>query len=125
VFGSRFVEVEQPVPKIHEGKQVVDFADGPPWVDAAQEQHFCSKYDPCPGQVPLVEQRLPDGPPRVAGQARHGGRRVPVRAEQVRAEVPDDLVLPRARQHLGDAELVPGGYPLGVGEQEPQPMAVP
>ena len=119
------VRVEQPVAQRNQRIKIRDRADRPRRVNAPQEQRLRHVDGPKASEVPLIEQRLPDGPPRVADQARRGGRRVPVGAEQVRAEVTDDLVLPRGRQHLGDAELVPGGYPLGVREQEPQPVAVP
>jgi hypothetical protein len=119
------VGVEQPVAEFHQRVQVIDRADGARRVDAPQEQRLRQVDGPEAGQVALVEQRLADGPGGGFGEECHRRRRVPVRSEQVGPEVPDGLPFPRGRQHLGDAELVPGGQPLGVAEQQSQPVALP
>ncbi len=94
------VRVKQPVPNLHKSGKVVDRPDRPRRVNPAQEQRFRHIDSPEARQVPLVEQRLADGPIGLPGKARHGGRRVPAGAEQVGAEMPGDLVFPRGRQYL-------------------------
>jgi hypothetical protein len=113
------------VPEIHQGIQIRDGVDRPGRINAPQEQRLRHVHGPEARQVPLVEQGLADGAPRLAGEARHGGGRVPVLAEQVGAEVPSDLVFPCGRQDLGDAEQVPGGQPPRVGKHQPELVAAP
>jgi hypothetical protein len=125
VPGPLLVRVEQPVPKLGHGKKVRDRPDRPRRIDATQEQRFRHIDRPEARQVPLVKQRLADRTAGVAGEARHGGGRVPVLAEQVGTEVPRDLVFPCGRQDLSDAEQVPGGQPALVGEHQPELVAAP
>jgi hypothetical protein len=40
VASSRFIGVQEPVPEVHQGLQVLDLAGAAPGIDAAQEQHF-------------------------------------------------------------------------------------
>ena len=71
---------------------------------------------PKPGEVALVEQREEHRPVGVGGDPAHGLVEVPVGAEQVGAEVADDVVLGVAVEHLEDAEGEADRLPLGVLE---------
>ena len=67
--------------------------DRPPGREAGQEQHLGLVEVADAGQVALVEQGLADRATGVGEQPAHGFVGVPVRVEQVRAEVPDDARL--------------------------------
>ena len=88
----------------------------------AQEQHFGNINIADAGQVALIEQRLADRPLRLLPQAADRLGAVPVRAEQVRAEVTDDRVLVLARYHLHHREQVPDRLPGVVGQHDPDPV---
>ncbi len=66
---------------------------------------------------------LADRPGRVRAQPAFRLRRVPVRAEQVGAEVADRGVLGRGGQDFHDAQQVADGLPLVVGEDQPDAVA--
>ena len=73
-------------------------------VDAAGEAELGGVHVADPGQAGLVEQRLVDGAVRVGEQPAERLVLVPVGAEQVGAEVADDVVLAVAGEQLDDAE---------------------
>ncbi len=74
------------------------------------------------GQVGLVEQRLAERSLGVSGEVGERALLVPVRAEQVGAEVPDDVVLGRAVEQLDDAERE--AHRRGPGRLEDDPGGV-
>src|SRR6266576_5844499 len=54
----RLVGVEQPLPEVHEGVEILDVAGRPPRGYAPQEQHLRQEPGPDAGQIPLVELGL-------------------------------------------------------------------
>src|SRR5215468_2557 len=100
------VRLEQPLGKADQRGQVGDLTDRAPRADAAQEQRLRLVHVADAGQVALVEQGLADRPGRVRTQPALRLRRVPVRAEQVGAEVADRAALGGGGQDLHDAEQV-------------------
>src|SRR5262249_9503294 len=105
------VRFEQPFGEVHQRGQVGDRTDRAPRVHAAQEQRLRLVRVADAGQVALVEQGLADRPGRVRTQPALRLRRIPVRAEQVRAEVPDRRWLGGGGQGLHDAEQVAARLP--------------
>src|SRR5579859_4618893 len=116
------VGIQQSVAEFYKGTQVRYLSDRPPRAEAPEEQHFCSKNIADPGEVALVEQGLADRAGRVGAQAAFGLGRVPVRAEQVRAEVTDHGVLAGRGQDLHDAQLVAHRLPFAVRQDQPDPV---
>src|SRR5271169_4483740 len=114
VSEPHLVGVEQPVPKIDQGFQVPDLTDGTPGIDAPQEQHLCSKICARTGQVALVEQGLADRAAGFGGQPPYRLGAVPVRAEQIRSQVPGDLRLFAGPDQFDDAELIADRLPVVV-----------
>ncbi len=84
------VRVQQSPPKFHEGIQVRQIAYRPPRIHSPYEQHLRRIDIADAGQVPLVEQGLPDGAVRFGAQPPHRLVAVPVRAEKIGAQVAGD-----------------------------------
>jgi len=90
-----------------------------PRVDTAKEAQLGAVHVADPRHHPLVEQRHPDGAVGVAGQIDRRRRGIPIRAEQVGAEMIDRLVLVRTRQHLENAEVETDRLHLVGSEHHP------
>jgi len=100
-------------------RQVTDLGDRRPRRDAAQEADLRLVEVADAREVALVEQRRRDRAVGIGGQAAHGLVGVPVRAEQVGAEVSDKVVLMSGRDE-GDVVEVEAdrGDALGL-EDDP------
>src|SRR5690242_14638191 len=116
------VRFEQPFGKVHQPGQVGDLTDRAPRVDAAQEQRLRLVRVADARQVALVEHCLADRPGRVGAQPAFRLRRIPVRSEQIGAEVTDGHWLGGGRQDLHDAEQVADGLPGVVAKDQPDPV---
>src|SRR5215213_6467112 len=110
------VGLHQALEEVDHAGQVLDLADRGPGVDAAQETGLGLVDVARAGDGPLVEQGGADGPAGVGAEAAQGLGRVPVGAEDVGAEVADDLVLAGGGQQLADAESEPDRDP-GLGAE--------
>src|SRR3954467_7651461 len=84
--------------------QVGDLTDRQPGMHPRHEAQLVLVEVPDAGQVPLVEQRLRDRTSRVGQQPPEGLVLVPVRPQEVRAEVTDRGLLGLPRQELHDTE---------------------
>ena len=94
-----------------DGGQIRHCRDGRRRMDAREEAGLAPVDVSDPRQLALVQQGDADRHVRGREQPAFGLGRVPVRAQQVRAEVPHDGVLLVGPDHLKDAQ----GEPDGVG----------
>ncbi len=88
-------------------------------MDAGQEAGLAAVDVADAGQVALVQQGHADGNVRGREQPPFGLGRIPVRAQQVRAEVPHDGVLLVGADHLQDAQGEPDGVGRGGAQHAP------
>ena len=88
-------------------QRVGDDADRRARVVAGEEAQLGAVDRADPGEVALVEQCLAERARGVGGQPSDGLLLVPVGAEQVGAEVADDVVLAFAGEELDDPEADP------------------
>ncbi len=110
------VEVEHLLGPSHQPGEVGHGPDRGRGVHPGGEAELGGVHVADAGQVGLVEERLADGRLGLAVQVGQRALLVPVGAEEVGAEVADDLVLVVAGDQLHDAEREPDGDGPGVGQ---------
>ena len=103
--GALFIRLQQLPGQFHQFGQLIDLANRAPWANPAKEQRLGLVDVADAGQVALVEQRLADGLARIGGQPADRLGCVPVRAEQIRAEVADGARFLTRAEDFDDAEL--------------------
>jgi hypothetical protein len=99
-----------------DGLEVLDVGDPGPRVHPAEEERLDLVEVADPGQVPLVEDRHPDLLVRLCPQPAQRLVEVPVRAEDIGPEMPDQPVLVGGRHDLDVVQAVPDALPPVVGE---------
>jgi len=72
-------------------------------VDSGKEARFAAVDVADPGQLPLVEQGIADGDVRFGLEPAEGFFFIPVRAEQIRPQMPDDPIFLAGWHYLENA----------------------
>ncbi len=97
--------------------QIVHVGDRRPRIDALDEQGLGFVHVADSSQVALIQQGQPDLPVGILPQPPDGLGGVPVRAEQVRAEMSHQLTFVGAAHQHDVVHAVAGRPPLGVAQQ--------
>src|SRR5829696_756368 len=113
------VGLQQAMCEVDPRAEISDVTHRGPRRDAAQEAQLGLVDVAYPGEVALVDQRLADLAVRLRGQPSGCLGRVPVRAEQVGTEVPDQLVLAWPWDDVDYRDPVPHGVVGAIGQHDP------
>jgi hypothetical protein len=97
-------------------RQIANLADRRTRMDAVKEQQFGSIKGAEAGQVPLVQQCFAYCPVRLGGNAPDSLIQIPVGAEQIRSEMPDNGIFRSGRNELDNREPVSDGIMITCRE---------
>ena len=106
LLGPPFVRLEQLLAPLDNAPQVSDLADLPTRVNSVKEEQLRSIKGPETGEIPLIEQCLPNRTVGLRSNAPDSLVQVPVRPEEVRPKMPHNSVLGGCRNEFDDGQPV-------------------